>query len=273
MLCSLSKMNPLTTTQVSNSQEIALNKSTLPNLQSIAEKLESLEETIIYKLIDRAQFAHNPAAYAPGSSGFSGESNKSLFELRLFHQESMDAQFGRFYVPEERPFSKDLPQTRRSVNLPDTGLAKIDYETVNLCDRIQTAYLKLLADICPQGDDEQYGSSVEHDVYALQAIARRIHYGALYVAESKFSTSPGEYGSLIKAGDTSALMGLLTRAEVEEKIIDRVRNKVAFIQEQVNPDLRNLVDPNNVLSFYREVIIPLTKDGEIAYLLNRPLED
>ena len=34
----------------------------------------------------------------------------------------MDACFGRFAVPEERPFNKNLPETRRQVRLPDNCL-------------------------------------------------------------------------------------------------------------------------------------------------------
>ena len=83
------------------------------NLSTIAAQLEGLEETIIQKLIDRAQFAANAAAYRPGESGFASAGDKSLFDLRLRYQEEMDAAFGRFKVPEERPFHSDLPDPHR----------------------------------------------------------------------------------------------------------------------------------------------------------------
>lgn len=240
------------------------------DLNAIAGTLESLEETIIHKLIDRAQFAANARAYAPGESGFTGEPERSLFQLRLVYQESMDAEFGRFHVPEERPFTRDLPQSRRQVTLPDTGLAAIDFEVVNLCPRIVQRYLDLVPRICSSGDDGQYGSSVEHDIYALQAIARRIHYGALYVAESKYRDDPQGYRAMIERADTQALLAKLTRVEVEERIIARIHRKATQAQDQVNLMLRRVIDPNCIVDFYRDTIIPLTKEGEIAYLLHRP---
>jgi len=54
-----------------------------PNLDKIATDLEGLEETIIARLIDRAQFRRNRLAYQPGKSGFKGETELSLFALRL----------------------------------------------------------------------------------------------------------------------------------------------------------------------------------------------
>lgn len=94
----------------------------LTDLNVIATMLEGLEETIIARLIDRAQFAANKVIYLSGQSGFRsdqpGSHELSLLDLRIRFQEEMDSQFGRFHVPEERPFSTDLPPSRRTVNLP-----------------------------------------------------------------------------------------------------------------------------------------------------------
>jgi len=238
-------------------------------LNTIAQKLESLEETIVYKLIDRAQFSVNDVIYRPGESGFSGEPYASLFELRLRFQEEIDAQFGRFCVPEERPYTKNLPPARRIVPLPDTGLIIHDFEAINLTQEILVYYRALVHIICSEGDDGQYGSSVEHDIFALQAIARRIHYGSLYVAESKFRSDPETYAALIAEHDSSALEQLLTRKEVEDAILTRVHEKVVGVQAQVNTKIRQVIDPERIVAFYRDCIIPLTKKGEILYLLGR----
>ena len=64
-------------------------------LEVIASHLAGLEETLIYKLLDRAQFAGNPGAYKPGQSLFRPNEAASLFELRLHHQEKLDTLFGR----------------------------------------------------------------------------------------------------------------------------------------------------------------------------------
>jgi chorismate mutase len=235
----------------------------------IAAHLEGLEETIIARLIDRAQFRVNNRIYRSGGSGFEGVPKRSLFHLRLLFQEKMDAQFGRFCVPEERPFFPRLPKSKRKVKLPETGLNIRDFNDVNLMPAIVSRYIGLIPRICRTGDDGHFGSSVEHDVYAVQAIARRIHYGALFVAESKFRADPEAFTRLIRAGDTAAIIARLTRREVEETIVRRIRDKAGAMQSNVNRDVRQCIDPEVIAEFYRESIVSLTKKGEVLYLMNR----
>ena len=239
------------------------------DLLFIASRLESMEETIISKLIDRAQFAVNATVYESGKSGFAGELTRSLFDLRLYYHEHMDALFGRFFVPEERPFTRDLPGPKRDVTLPDTGLCIDDLEKVNFTAPVRSAYMDLVGKICLDGDDGQYGSSVEHDVYAVQAIARRIHFGAFYVAESKFRNNPGTFRRLVETRDAETMESILTRPEVEEQIIERVHRKTIETQRGVKRELRNVIDAEVIVQFYRDTVIPLTKEGEVTYLLHR----
>ncbi|HEX7509932.1 MAG TPA: hypothetical protein VF335_01420 [Chitinivibrionales bacterium] len=238
-------------------------------LSVITERLEAIEETIVFKLIDRAQYRVNAVIYEPGKSGFEGCFDKSLFELRVRLHEEMDAQFGRFCVPEERPFTRGLPAPRRKVLLPESQLCIDSYDTINLTADITAAYRLLVERLCAQGDDGQYGSSVEHDVYALQAIARRVHYGSLYIAECKFRGDPARFAALAAARDEDGLLAELTRKEVEEGILDRVRYKTDGLQSMVNTKIRRAIDPLLIVDFYRRCIIPLTKKGEVRYLLNR----
>lgn len=239
------------------------------NLNAVAARLEGLEETIIFMLINRAQYAENRVVYAPGKSGFEGAGDLSLFELRLLRHEEMDSEFGRFCVPEERPFMKNLPAPKRPVVLPRSMLMVDDFDVVNVTGEILKAYKALIPEICLEEDDCQYGSSVEHDVIALQAIARRVHFGALYVAESKYQSDPGRYDEILQAGDREELLGALTRADVENRILSRVAEKVTHIQSQINPATRRSIPPGAIMTFYRSHVIPLTKEGEIQYFLNR----
>ncbi|MFQ3619968.1 MAG: chorismate mutase [Spirochaetales bacterium] len=238
------------------------------DLEEIAAVLEGLEETIIYKLIDRIQFKRNEAVYTPGKSGFPGET-KSLFELRLQYQEEMDSLFGRFTVPEERPFTSPLPPAKRKRLDPNCPFPLQDFNVVNLTAQILADYLALLPRICPPGDDGHYGSSCEHDVYALQAISRRIHYGAFYVGEVKFQSNPTLFTTLLKQGDREALLKALTRKEVEQKILERVREKAVTIQATIRTPVRTQLKAEVVSAFYRDTIIPLTKEGELRYLQQR----
>ncbi|MFW5684326.1 MAG: chorismate mutase [Spirochaetota bacterium] len=243
-------------------------------LDLIAAHLEGLEETIIHRLIDRAQFAANPPAYEPGHSGFEDGGDRSLFDLRLRYQEEMDAAFGRYQVPEERPFHANLPAPRRRVRLPESPLAIDDLDVVNLTPRITAEYKGFLDRLCAPTataprDDGQYGSSVEHDVLAIQAVARRVHFGALYVAESKYRSNRSEIDALIEAGDRGGVLDRITRPEVEARILRRVADKVDYVQATINEAVRRRVDPTVMLDLYRDLIIPLTKEGELRYLFNR----
>ena len=240
-----------------------------PDLDKIAMDLEGLEETIIARLIDRAQFRRNRLAYQPGKSGFEGETELSLFTLRLKFHEEMDACFGRFAVPEERPFNKNLPDAKRIVRIPDNCLRLTDYNVVNLTDKILESYLDLVPKFCVAGDDAQYGSSVEHDVYTIQAISRRIHYGAMYVGETKYLSDPTTFRKAVDAKDSHTLETLLTRPAVEQRILQRVQEKVRVLQAAAKVDTRITIDPAVVREYYAAYIIPLTKEGEILYLLGR----
>ena len=239
------------------------------NLKDIVATLEGLEETIVFKLIDRAQFAQNLSVYEQGKSGFEGAGQASLLDIRLLRHEEMDAEFGRFRAPEERPFNKSLPNPRRAVSLPKSSLEVDDYDVVNVTGEILGAYASLIPGICLPGDDGQYGSSVEHDVFALQAVARRVHFGALYVAESKYRADPETYRGYIRSKDSKGLERLLTRPQVEEEILRRVEKKVVHVQCNINPAVRRHIRPEVVQELYRGHIIPLTKKGEVSYLLNR----
>ncbi|MBN2510663.1 MAG: chorismate mutase [Spirochaetales bacterium] len=242
------------------------------SLNEIAAVLEGLEETIIHRLIDRGQYCENNPVYEPGMSGFSGGGDTSLLDIRLTRQEEMDSEFGRFTVPEERPFCGTLPGVKRQVHSDGYPLNIEDFNCINLTAEIKTAYLSLLPHICREGDDGQYGSAVELDVAALQSISRRIHFGAFYVAESKFRADSSRYRDLIAKEDRAGLEALLTRRDVEEQILIRLKTKVNTIQSHINTLVRRRVSPEAIMQFYRDVIIPLTKKGEVEYLLLRVMD-
>lgn len=240
------------------------------NLQEIATKLESLEETIIFRLIDRAQYLYNNPTYEVGLFDFNASSPLSLLDHKLCFSEETDAVLGRYSISEERPFFEDLPPVASNMKSDSVEALHIDdFNMINLTQSIRDSYFSLLPEITRPGDDKQYGTTAECDIAALQAIARRIHFGSFYVAESKFLGNPDEYRRLAKENDTDGLMKLLTREEVELRIIKRIEEKVSHIQEVSNPDIRHLVDGKVIAEYYRDTIIPLTKEGEILYLLNR----
>lgn len=239
------------------------------NLEYIASRLQALEETIIFAVLERIQFRYNPVCYRPGASGFPAKGDQSLFELRLKAHEEMDARFGRYLFPEERPVNRSLPGAERRIPELAFPLSIEDFDRINLSRRIVEAYAAFLPRICEAGDDGQYGSCIERDLIAVQALIRRVHYAAFYVAESKYRSDTSTYADLIRRNDRIALEAHLTRPEVEERILDRVAEKSNRLQEISDFSLRRTLDPAQITELYRTVIIPLTKEGEVEYLLAR----
>ncbi len=240
------------------------------DLSVIAGKLESLEETIIFRLIDRAQLALNKAVYEAGRFNFGDTKNSSLLDHKLHFLEETDAVLGRYTIAEERPFFQNLPKADENMKSnQDQGLFLSDLNIINLTKEIRESYVTLLPQIVSEEKDGEYGTTAECDIASLQAIARRIHYGSFYVAESKYRGNPNQYQELIDKKDSDALMTLLTRQEVEDRIIERIKNKVMHIQKISNPSIRRSINPSTIAHYYFDTIIPLTKVGEIAYLLNR----
>lgn len=260
-------------------------------LRAVTKKLEGLEESIIVHLCERAQFRSNSQIYAPLGRGDTEDmAGGNLFDLRLRDWESVESLFGRFLKPEEKPFQSGLPEPRYLVSEgppthatttpqpgrfdappPQPGTPIPDYNEVNLTGPIREAYMNLVRRICREGDDGSYDLSMERDIRALKVISRRIHFGAFYVGECKYQQEPQVFRDLAAKEETQILLQKITRKNIEEKVLSRVRAKARRMQRGADPKIRSIVDPNEIVQFYRETIIPLTKEGEIRYISCRAI--
>jgi len=242
------------------------------NLENAIDTLRSQEETIIGVLIERAQLTTNQGAYRREQSEEGLHS--SLLEQWLFQHERIEALFGRFLLPEEKSFHAPLPDPMLEVTVRPPSPELVGPENVNLTGEIRDRYLQLVPEICPRGDGQRYDLSIERDVIALKAISRRIHFGALYVAELKYREDPDTFDRAAReaaeSGDRSGLEQMVTRADVESELVERVRIKAGQLQERTDGRIRRLVDPDEIAEFYEKTIVRLTKEGEILYLFNRP---
>eukprot|EP01134_Creolimax_fragrantissima_P004519 CFRG4519T1 len=243
------------------------------SLGRLRSSLIRMEETIIFSLIERAQFQQNAAVYQPGALEVPGEKG-SFLQFFLRETESLHSKVRRYTSPDETPFSKDLPQPiMKILEFPDTVKCNID---VNLNDKIFDTYVnEVIPALVAPGDDENYGSTAVCDTQCLQALSKRIHFGK-FVAETKFCDPNlhDKYVELIKAKDEEGIMALLTNAEVEKRLLARVRDK-AFsyghdVAEQTgNKDATISKLPDLVANIYEKFIIPATKEVEVLYLLRR----
>lgn len=309
------------------------------SLESIRSSLIRQEETIVFALIERSQYRHNPIVYQHGGFGdlgtplgstqpppvaqepdeVDGKSNLLSFcEYMLIGTEVLHWGVRRYTSPEENAFFPNrLP---KETNTNSKLLPPLDYpplldETLDI--NFNSILLKrFVSEIIPaitsEGDDEQHGSSVINDMNVLQALSKRVHYGK-FVAESKYRSDPEAYQKLVSEDDVDGVMKLLTNEKVEQKVLRRARLKAAtYGREPLLSDFppiagdekgsttsivaaaaaaavvaaveaigeENLsskdssnsstkVDPAIIESVYRDIIIPLTKVIEVAYLFRR----
>eukprot|EP00640_Fibrocapsa_japonica_P002044 CAMPEP_0113938026 /NCGR_PEP_ID=MMETSP1339-20121228/4462_1 /TAXON_ID=94617 /ORGANISM="Fibrocapsa japonica" /LENGTH=348 /DNA_ID=CAMNT_0000940957 /DNA_START=63 /DNA_END=1109 /DNA_ORIENTATION=+ /assembly_acc=CAM_ASM_000762 len=250
------------------------------SLNSIRRTLIRQEETIIFAMIERAQYLQNNRNYESGPyklipEGLDGAKERtqaSFLEYFLFETEKLHARVRRYTSPEEYPFFADMipPPILPLLNFPHL----LQPHSVNLNHVILKRYVdEVVPRICSAGDDEQYGSTALADITALQALSRRIHYG-LFVAESKFLDNPSQYEALVRAGDAKGVYDLLTNASVEELVLQRAFRKASTYGQDItatgDPETTEYkVEPRIIRGLYKSVIIPLTKEVEVLYLFER----
>jgi len=257
------------------------------SLDNIRASLIRQEDSIIFGLIERAQYRLNTPTYQPGGVEvpcFAPEGTRaSMLEYMLREFEQTGGKIRRYTSPDEHAFypASLPPLVIQPMKYPDP-LAPAAV-SININDRIMAMYIdNLLPGLCQAGDDFNYGSAGLSDVNCLQTISKRIHYGK-FVAEAKFRAQPEEYTALIKAQDAAGLMKLLTNKAVEDRVVRRVTNKAATYGQDISEDLHQgvaaslgakggieyKVAPKTVGQLYYQWIMPMTKDVQVEYLLRR----
>ncbi|ETI45350.1 chorismate mutase [Phytophthora nicotianae CJ01A1] len=241
------------------------------------------EETIIFALIERAQFPRNPEVYVSmkesKSAAFGGLKGKyttfdgSLLDFMLLETEKLHALTRRYTSPDENAFFPHL--------LPASILPSLDYPRVlnpnriNINNQIMSVYQeKILPGLTTlASDDTAYGSTATADIAVLQALSKRIHFGK-FIAEAKFQAETERYTKLILANDADGIMEALTNLAVEQKVLERVKLKASTYGQDPNApassdDKEMKVNPQLISDLYRDFVMPLTKEVQVQYLLQR----
>jgi len=259
-------------------------------LSSIRNALIRQEDTIIFALIERSQYAQNPPCYDRKAAVYDSVAAKdaSLLDFMLLETERLHARVRRYTSPDEHAF---FPHRLPAPQLPLLDFPPVLHPSVcNLNGEVMDMYLNhVVPGLCEATDDQQHGSCVVADIAALQAISKRVHYG-FYVAESKFQEKPEQYTRLIEEEDEAGIMELLTNAKVEDRVLQRVFLKASTFGQEIeapkSPSLgptspgstfaapapapsNTRIDPDLIVKIYRDHVIPLTKVAEVKYLLQR----
>ncbi|KAI9725243.1 MAG: chorismate mutase aro7 [Chrysothrix sp. TS-e1954] len=245
------------------------------DLGNIRFQLIRLEDTITFHLIERVQFPLNATIYTPGAVQIP-DTNLSLFDWMLREQERLQSLVRRYQSPDEYPF---FPAALlRSILTPIDYPQILHPNNVNINQRLKDSYINdILPAACtklgqPQHEDiqENYGSTATCDVSCLQALSRRIHFGKL-VAESKFRSETTTFVDLIKARDREGIGAAITNEKVEKKVLERLRLKAKTYgtDPSISADGTMKIDSDAVVNMYKNHVIPLTKEVEVEYLMQR----
>lgn len=249
---------------------------TVLNLQNIRDELVKMEDTIIFNFIERSHFATCPSVYQNKDPlvnlpDFDG----SFLDWALMHLEIVHSQLRRFESPDETPFFPDkiLKPIIPSLNYPKI-LASYSSQ-INYNDKIKKIYIETIVPLISKREgntSENFGSVATRDIETLHALSRRIHFGK-FVAEAKFQSEKEKYTELIRNKDTEGIMKAITNSEVEEKILKRLQVKAeVYGVDPTNAQGDKKITPEYLVRIYKDIVIPITKEVEVEYLLRR-LED
>lgn len=221
------------------------------------------------------QFPLNKTIYTAGALQIPN-SDLSFMDWVLREQETLQSRIRRYESPDEYPFFPAAlqPAILRPLNYP----AILHANTVDVNPAIKAFYVDhFLPGACrdfgrqDRGESqENYGSAATCDVACLQALSRRIHFGK-FVAESKFRADPGLYARLIRAGDREGIAREITNEAVERKVLARLALKARTYgtDPSVVGDGQGKINVDAVVAMYENYVIPLTKEVEVEYLMQR----
>ena len=148
----------------------------------------------------------------------------------LREQERLQSLVRRYQSPDEYPF---FPEALESPILAPIHYPQILHPNdVNVNDKLKASYIDhVLPAACVQfgreerGEaQENFGSAATCDVYCLQALSRRIHFGK-FVAEAKFRKETDRFVEMIKKEDREGIGAAITDEKVEKKVLERLRLK------------------------------------------------
>jgi len=232
-------------------------------LEKVRERLIELEDIIIKGLCERANYKQNLAIYEHNAEQFKYNNNfeGTYFDFMFKQIENVHSIAGRYNCFDEKPFYKGLEecQVEREYNsqIPDEIL-KFS-KKINFSPWIKIGYLNFINELCEEGEDANYGDTTLSDIFNLQAISKRIHYGIL-VMEAKYKDNQSQYDKLLSQNNDISIGSALKNVSVEQKVLQRVKEK------SIKNGFKN---PNKIVKFFKNCIIPMTIQVELDYIFSK----
>jgi len=232
-------------------------------LEKVRDRLIELEDIIIKGLCERANYKQNLEIYEHNAEQFKYKNNfeGTYFDFMFKQIENVHSIAGRYNCFDEKPFYKGLEecQVEREYNsqIPDEIL-KFS-KKINFSPWIKIGYLNFINELCEEGEDANYGDTTLSDIFNLQAISKRIHYGIL-VMEAKYKDNQSQYDKLLSQNNDISIGSALKNVSVEQKVLQRVKEK------SIKNGFKN---PNKIVKFFKNCIIPMTIQVELDYIFSK----
>ena len=264
-------------------------------LDHVRAHLLRQEDTIIFGWVRRGAYLRNSGLLAVGTAGRPAEwqPHHSALSWFLEQTERAHAAIGRYRAPDELPFTRQGAEASAAtlavgpaVAAPPSPLPAFA-DDIDFNAQVMAAYVDVILDeVAEVGeDDSQHGTCLLLDVAALQALSKRVHFGK-YVAEAKFRQERALFEPLIARGDTHGVRATLTHPAQEDAVAARVARKAAQMLANEAEAAASLGEGGTggngagglgqrrltaeaVARLWRDVVMPLTKDVQVAYLMRR----
>lgn len=219
------------------------------NIEDIRIRLDQQTERIVSGLKDRSRYPLNLGVY---SEHFCD--GKTWFEYRLFMDQSVDAEFGRFEFDDQHPIlfqRPQLPSPKVKRDWQNNGLIATD---IDIGGRIIEFYKKVLPLICPdkREDRSSYGETVKADSNNILCLYERICGIGQYVAQSKINAD-------------STLLRIQSKDGIRSKLVNREREEIVTARAIEIASRYELPNPEVLKDIFR-AIIGITVDVEIDYV-------
>ena len=229
-------------------------------LDNVRKKLIELEDKIIRGLCERSDYKLNSIVYEHETDHFKYIENYqgSYLDYMFKKTENVHSICGRYNSFDEKPFFKGLDKSSVNRSYEISNKITKQKDILNFNSWIKIQYLNFLHNLCEIGDDNNYGDTVISDIYNLQIISKRIHYGIL-VMDCKYKNKPQLYSKLLNKNDDISILSELKNTNIEKTILNRINEKAIIY---------NFKEPSLIVNFFKNTIIPMTIQIELEYLFN-----
>ena len=225
-------------------------KTKMPaNLGDIRIRLDQYTGKIVSGWKDRSRYPQNPGIFTQKFS-----KDRTWFEYRLYKEQDLDAEFGRFEYDDQHPLKirkgeLAAPIVRRKP--PQHGIQPANIE---IGDAVIAFYQDLSTKISAEGEDlDSYGETAKVSVENVLMIHERILGMSKYVAQAKIMKDP-------------RLSEITDIAELEKRLRNPDREAVVVHTAVDLASQYELSTPQVIAEAFRK-IIDLTVAAEVAYLV------